>query len=518
MVSKGYDAGHSLRVRAVAKETRPDIMRVMRRFVAGMLASLAATEPAGSLRAQAPMANGQRLPAGTVIPSVRSHADTSERYALYLPSRYDASRRWPALLVLDPRGRAITAMERFREAAERDGYVVMSSYNTLSDSTEEPNVRAVNAMLADLQDEFATDTTRMYLAGMSGTARLVWSFAYKLTGHVPGILAFAAGLPWIGVEAYARLRQPSSFAYFGGAGTSDFNFDEVRALGHALDSLVVIPHRSEYVDGPHGWPPAAVCGDGLDWMELQAMKRGLRPRDDSLLGAWIAHRLVQAKAAEDSSRPYDAVTRYQAIRDDFRGLRDTRVADDRLAVLERLPAVRDREQRDLTLQTDFETYAQRKFRPFVLDLYNAAHPPAVEDALRTLDIRRLQRQQRDSAHDRLAAQAAGRMLALVSVNTAFYVPRMYFAKHDPADALAMLAIAHEVVPESPYICFQQAKAYAELGRTSDVLASLRCAKVGGTLSVADLRNEAAFDRLRSDTAFAALAATLPPPAPDTADR
>jgi predicted esterase len=484
-----------------------------------MLAALAASGLAGSLRAQGPVANGRQLPAGIVIPSVRSHADTSERYAFYLPSRYDASRRWPALLILDPRGRALTAMERFREAAERDGYIVMSSYNTVSDSTDEPNVRAVNAMLADLQDEFATDTTRMYLAGVSGTARLAWTFAYELAGHVPGILAFAAGLPWAGVEAYTRIRQPSSFAYFGGAGTSDFNFDEVRALNHALDSLAMIPHRSEYFDGPHGWPPAAVCGDGLDWMELQAMKRGLRPRDDSLLGAWIAHRLAQAKAAEDSSSPYDAVVRYRAIRDDFRGLHDTRVADDRLAVLERLPAIRDRERRDLALQIDFETYTQRKFRPFILDLPNAAHPPGVEDALRTLDIHRLQHQQRDSIHDRLGAQAAGRMLALVAVNTAFYMPRTYFAKHDPADALAMLAIAHAVVPESPYICFQQAKAYAELQRTTDVLASLRCARAGATVSVADLRNESAFDRLRSDSAFAALAATFPPPAPaDTTDR
>jgi len=131
-------------------------------------------------------------------------------------------------------------------------------------------------------------------------------------------------------------------------------------------------------------------------------------------------------------------------------------------------------------------------------------------ALHDLGIRELQRQQRDSAHDRLGAQAAGRMLALVSVNTAFYEPKQYFARGDPAGALAMLAIAHEIVPDSPYICFQQAKAYAEMGRTGEVLASLRCARAGGSMTVVDLRNERAFDRLRSDSAFAALAATFAP--------
>ncbi len=491
---------------------------MMRWLAAVTAAAFAGCGLSGSLRAQETAAGGARLPAGIVIPSVKSGADTSERYALYLPSHYDGSRRWPALLVLDPRGRAVVAMERFRAAAERDGYIVVSSYNTVSDSSEEPNVRAVNAMLADLQTAFAADTTRMYLAGMSGTARMAWTFAYELAGHVAGILGFAAGLPWLRAEAYVRLKQPASFVYFGGAGTGDFNFDEVRGLTEALDSLDVLPHRSEYFDGEHGWPPASVCGDGLDWMELQAMKRGQRPRDDSLVGAWFTQRMAQARAAEDSGRPVDAVVRYRAIRDDFRGLLDTRLADDRVVALEKLAVVRDQERRDRSLEAAFESYARYKFTPFIRDLQNAAHPPSLESALHDLDIRDLQRQQRDSVHDRLGAQAAGRMLALVSVNTAFYEPRRYFRQGDPAGALAVLAIAHEIVPESPYVCFEQAKAYAEMGRTGDVLASLRCAKARGTLTVADLRDEHAFDRLRSDSAFAALAATLPPaPAPDTGE-
>jgi predicted esterase len=485
-------------------------MRMTRWLVAAAVAAIAGNALPESIHAQDTGAGAPRVPAGVVIASVRSHADTAERYALYLPSHYDASRRWPALLVLDPRGRALLAMERFREAAERDGYIVLSSYNTVSDSTEEPNVRAVNAMLADLQDRFAADTTRMYLAGMSGTARLAWTFAYELSGHVAGIFGFAAGLPWRRIEAYVRLKQPASFAYFGGAGTGDFNFDEVRALDHALDSLDVLPHRAEYFEGMHGWPPATVCGDGLDWMELQVMKHRQRPSDDSLAHAWLAQRMAQARAADDSGRPFDAVVRYRAIRDDFRGLLDTRAADQRVTVLGQLPAVRDHERRDHALEGAFESYAQSRFTPFIHDLQNAAHPPSLENALRDLDIRDLQRQQRDSVHDRLGAQAAGRMLALVSVNTAFYEPRKYFARGDPSGALAILAIAHEIAPQSPYICFQQAKAYAELGRTSDVLASLRCAKTGGAMTVADIRDEHAFDRLRSDSAFAAMAATFAP--------
>ena len=38
-----------------------------------------------------------------------------------------------------PAGRALVPMQRFQPAAERLGYIVMSSYNTLSDGPAEPN-------------------------------------------------------------------------------------------------------------------------------------------------------------------------------------------------------------------------------------------------------------------------------------------------------------------------------------------------------------------------------------------
>jgi predicted esterase len=482
-----------------------------------VVASIVASMVTGAASwAQSVLTTDSRLPVGTVVPRVTSRADSTEHYAVYLPTRYDTTGRWPALLLLDPRGRAMIAMRRFQEAAERDGYIVISSYNTVSDSTEEPNVHALNAMLLDLQNDFATDTRRMYLAGFSGTARLAWAYAYELAGHVPGVLGFAAGLPWRGIDAYTQLKRPASFVYFGGAGTSDFNFDEVRALEETLDSVTTIPHRLEYFDGPHGWPPSAICGDAVDWMEVQAMTQGLRPRNDSLVTAWVTQRLALALAAEDSGDSYQAYVRYRAVRDDFHTLHDVTFATTRIAALERLPALRDRRKRDRELQTAFEDYSKDRFRPFITALHEK-RPPALGSALHDLNIAALQRQARDSTHDPLGAQAARRMLALVSVNTAFYLPRQYFVAHDPARALAALAIAHEIQPASPFVCLGQAKAYALLGQVANAIGSLQCAKAGGTLTAADLRAEPDFDRIRGDAAFTSFAAALPAASPPESD-
>ncbi len=126
---------------------------------------------------------------GRVTERVAGARDTSQTYALYLPPGYTTAHRWPVLFVLDPRGRAMLGLELFRAAAARLGWIVLSSYNTLSDGPPEPNVIALNAMLVSAQARLAIDTARLYLAGFSGTARAALEFAVELHGHVAGVIA-----------------------------------------------------------------------------------------------------------------------------------------------------------------------------------------------------------------------------------------------------------------------------------------------------------------------------------------
>src|ERR1041385_3169421 len=197
--------------------------------------------------------------AGHVDERVTSTTDTAQHFALSLPPGYTTERRWPILLVLDPRGRALLALQLFQDAAARLGWIVMSSYNSLSDGPPEPNVAAVNAMLAAAQPRWSIDSSRLYLAGFSGTARAALAFAVALRGHVAGVIAaggapgfplggpggaFGGGWPGHGAGGIAAggalgftLGGPetafagdSTFAYFGAAGTRDFNYEEVLAM------------------------------------------------------------------------------------------------------------------------------------------------------------------------------------------------------------------------------------------------------------------------------------------------
>ncbi|HEU0079893.1 MAG TPA: hypothetical protein VFQ76_19760, partial [Longimicrobiaceae bacterium] len=220
------------------------------------VAALALLLAAAPLRAQVPAP----FPRGETVERVAARSDPTQSYALYLPSGYDPSRRWPVLFLMDPRGRALVPLRLFRAAAERHGYAVLSSYDTRSDSAAamELNPRGLEAMLQDAQQLLAPDTRRVYLAGFSGTARAAWTFGYQLRDHVAGVVGFGAGLPPGAGALLAAGAADPPFAFFGGAGATDFNAQEVRTLAAALERLG-FPHHVDIYPGPHAWPPEEVC-------------------------------------------------------------------------------------------------------------------------------------------------------------------------------------------------------------------------------------------------------------------
>src|SRR3989449_1512198 len=261
--------------------------RIMLILIAGGCALLCARPCAG------------QVPPGRLEERVTSTTDTSQTFALYLPPGYTTERRWPVLFVLDPRGRALLGAKLFQAAAARLGWVILSSYNTLSDGPPEPNVNAVSAMLAWAQAHPSLDPARLYLAGFSGTARAALRFAVALRGHVAGEIADGGGLGFALGGPETAFAGDSTFAYFGSAGTRDFNYEEVLAMADRFRATRG-PFRFVAFEGPHSWPPPDVCGDALDWLELRAMLGGLRMTDSGWARARLAAELARAAELERS--------------------------------------------------------------------------------------------------------------------------------------------------------------------------------------------------------------------------
>jgi len=241
------------------------------------------------------------------------------------------------------RGRAI--VEKYRDAAERYGYIVAASNNSRNGPWEVSG-RAVTAMARDLGARFSTDPKRLYATGHSGGARVALQLA--LTNPIAGVIASSAGFP-------DRLPHSKlSFVLFGTAGETDFNYVEMKMLDNSVKS----PHRVVIFNGGHTLPPDDLAMEAIEWLELQAIRSGIRQKDDALVSALWTKRLAVATAAANA--PVQAVPLLRALIEDFKGLRDTTTQEALVSALLKNPETkraldrqRDADRSELQLLEDF---------------------------------------------------------------------------------------------------------------------------------------------------------------------
>lgn len=443
-------------------------------------------------------AAGQALRPGELVEHATSATDSSQHYAFYLPTHYTTNQRWPLVILMDARGRALVPLRCFQAAAERGGYILMSSYNTMSDGLVQPNVAAVNAMLADAHASFSLAPQRLYLAGFSGTARLAWDFAYQLGDQVAGIFGASAAAgpqpPWGPVD------DPPNVAFFGTAGFQDYNYEEMGAFRKQLTAWG-LPHRIRFFVGFHSWPPAELCGAALDWFTLQAMRSGFVPQRASFVDSLYTHDLAQTTALEASGDSLMAFEELREMEADYRGLRATDDVTAQRVQLEATRAVRRGQKRERALLADAVSYDRRMWA-YLERFRQATDPPGPAAVIHDLQVRRLEKQAANSA-DRLAAGAAVRVLERVFVNASFYGPREYLAQGKWKHALSLLEVADTIRRDQPAVLVDLARALTQLGRTGEALTDLERAVAIGTDRqalgrdplLAPLREEARFQAL-----------------------
>ncbi len=411
-----------------------------------------------------------RFPPGQLVELATSESNPRQRYAVYVPSRYRPDREWPLLVILDPRGRALMPLTRLREVSERLGYIAISSYNSRSDESTDPNAEAINAILRDAERQFAVDVRRIYLVGQSGTARASWIFGYGLRGHVAGIIGIGASTPGNFLLSPRPAGQRPTLVFFGAAGTTDYNYEEMRALDTTL-TRVDLPHRITWYDGPHTWAPEATLTGGVEYLELMAMRFGLKPADPSWIDSAYAARMTRSAAQAAAGDPYHAWLGYRAIAADFEGLRDVRSASALAEEFGQSEATRRTEKR---IEETVRTQALYNDRlATVLGEFRREGPTPLDRALDRVQFRRLEA--RAAGPDSLDANAASRGLEQLWVYASFYEPMDFLDRNDPVRALGILDLAQAMRPDDPEVCWHRARAHARLKQDSRAVTALECA-------------------------------------------
>ena len=449
-----------------------------------LLAALAA----GLVAAATP----EEFPRGRVVERVVVAGTPSQSYALYLPSAYTREKLWPVLYMLDARNAALVPLERFRAAAERFGWILVSSYNSRSDTRDDPNANAMMAMWNDAVKRFSIDGRRVYATGFSGGARAAVDVAYALPGRVAGVIGAGAG--------FANSQVPPGkvpFAYFGTVGDRDMNYYEMRSLEEKLDGAKA-PHRILYFDGGHQWMSPELAAEGVGWMELQAMKAGVRPKDPDLIAALHAEARGRAAALEASGKTVEASEAYSHLAEDFGGLADVSADEQKAAELGRRAEVRaglrEAHKRDARDEATLRSVNTR--------LRNALaqpDPPMPARLAADLGIPALRQQAASSdPQERLSAE---RILANLRAQTGFYLPEEMFFRRDTARGRALLLVRAEIDPDNPLVYYNVAAYTARSGDASRAIRDLDHAVEKGFEQFELIDSDTDFDPVRQDEAF-----------------
>lgn len=441
-------------------------------------------------------------PVDAIVADVATLAEPTQRYSLYLPPGYASSRRWPVLILLDARGRGESTLRLAEAAARRNGWIVLSSRNSQSDVDETITLRALQALLRETGQRYAYDPRRIYLAGFSGTAKTLWTQVEPLRQVIAGMLGSGGGRP---AELGGLRHVPPAF--FGTAGTTDFNYREMLDLDASLARAAAV-HRFEAFDGGHGWPPAPLFAEALDWFDLMAMRDGRSPRDEARIDAYWQARQASLPATDDPHRRWQAL---QSIVRDFSGLRDVASLQLQAEDLARQPAVLARQAQEVQLRRE-EAADARRLDAWIgrIDQREAVRgqrrdPPLVGQALRELRVASLQ--STGAGADPAEAASARRRLERIGVAVGFYLPQRYLAQGDTARAAALLEIALAIHPGRGVTHWQLAGLHARAGRVDKAFASLAQARRLGYVDLDGLRTDPHWRALHDDPRW--LEATAP---------
>jgi len=274
---------------------------------------------------------------GTIIASQTCTSNPDQSYALYLPSHYNANKKWPIVYAFDPDARGEVPVKLMKDAAERYGYIVVGSNNSRNGSWK-AETDAAQAMYQDTHARFAIDEGRVYFAGFSGGARVAAALAQNCKCSA-GVLLSGAGFPGV---------PPSRdviFPVFAAVGVYDFNYPELSDLDEKLEATG-FPHVLRHFDGSHQWAPQEVMGEAFAWFELMAMKQNREPRDESFIAAQEKEAASRAKALESSGNAYEAWREFRQAAATFSGLADVAALQQSAASLAQQKAVQDSQKRE----------------------------------------------------------------------------------------------------------------------------------------------------------------------------
>lgn len=215
---------------------------------------------------------------GIIADTIKCKSNPKFSYALYLPTNYSDTVKWPVIFVFDPGARGKLGVSGFVQAAEKLGFIIVCSNNSRNQLPVNELSQALKFLFQDVENRFSIDDHRIYTSGFSGGSRVASMVALQ-NKIIAGVIACGAGFP--GENDFVNI---SSFSYIGLVGNRDMNYIEMCDLEKKMKGLGMNIELRIF-DGGHTWPSSDLLQEAVEWMELQAMKKGTKIRNPAFINA-----------------------------------------------------------------------------------------------------------------------------------------------------------------------------------------------------------------------------------------
>ena len=201
-----------------------------------------------------------------IIDKVMVGDSLSESFSLYLPTDFSMDKEYPVLFVADLEGKGMQSVAMFRNAAEKEGYIVAASENLSDTLSLTQNVLISGRVISKVFSILPVNKKAIYGAGFDTGARLATAMPFFYNGFA-GVLSCGEGIT--NPEMYAD-KAPLSF--IGIVGKEDFNYSNMADLGKVLGKVKVNYNLLTF-NGGHDWPPGDLLVDALSIFKIQAMAK-----------------------------------------------------------------------------------------------------------------------------------------------------------------------------------------------------------------------------------------------------
>lgn len=428
---------------------------------------------------------------GLVIDTVLCKEHPGFSYALYLPNNYTEAKKWPIIYIFDPGARGSLAVNIFKQAAERYGYILTCSNNSKNGDWDKI-VEAANNMFEDVEGRFSLDNKRTYTSGFSGGSRVA-AYVAQTTNNIAGVIGCGAGFP---STDEGRFTESISYDYVGIVGDKDMNYFEMFQFEQKLNSIGITVNLRTF-DAGHQWPSPLLIQDAVEWLELQAMKKGTRSKVDSFILAQFKKSGEQVKWFENHGDLFETARYYRYIIRDFPDQPDISWYQKKLDSLEKSKDYKKAVKKWNKIKLE----EQDATNIFVTSLYNIINAGSLPDsvcywwkekikALKTME----------SSHNKNEQCMASRLLKMLN-SICYENGRNYMTTKQYSMAVILYQLVTIVQPEEMYAYYSLSRALAFNKESKRSLHALEKAIELGLKNKQMLQNDSAFAWLKDDKRY-----------------